>query len=74
MTEYSLLKTKFALSPRERELLNFLNKGCTFRECAELMNITVPAAKGLAGRAYKKLNAENMQSALFEARSVGALD
>lgn len=56
------------LSDREMELLHFLNKGIPFKQCAEMMGVTEATTKTLAGRAYQKLGASNLQSALYQAR------
>ena len=61
------------LSDRETELLSFLNKGIPFKQCAEMMGVTEATTKTLAGRAYQKLGASNLQSALYEARAANLI-
>lgn len=62
-----------ALTPRELQLLQLLNKGYTFKQCAELMGVSESTTKTQAARAYEKLGATNLQSALYEARHHGFL-
>jgi DNA-binding NarL/FixJ family response regulator len=61
------------LSPRELELLQLLNKGYTFKQCAELMGVGESTTKTQAARAYEKLGASNLQTALYEARQAGLI-
>lgn len=62
-----------ALSPRELQLMQLLNKGHTFKQCAELMGISESTVKTHSARAYDKLGASNLQSALYEARLAGLI-
>lgn len=62
-----------SLSPRELELLGLLNKGFTFKKCADLMGVSESTSKTQAARAYQKLGASNLQSALYEARMAGLI-
>ncbi len=59
------------LSPRELELLSLLNRGYPFKKCSELMGVSESTTKTQASRAYEKLGATNLQSALYEARQFG---
>lgn len=61
------------LSPRELELITLLNKGYAFRMCAELMGVSESTTKTQAARAYQKLGANNLQTALYEARLAGLI-
>ncbi|AOW13273.1 hypothetical protein LPB72_06540 [Hydrogenophaga crassostreae] len=61
------------LSPRELELITLLNKGYAFRMCAELMGVSESTTKTQAARAYQKLGANNLQTALYEARMAGLI-
>lgn len=61
------------LSDREMELLHFLNKGIPFKQCADMMGVTEATTKTLAGRAYQKLGASNLQSALYQARAANLI-
>jgi DNA-binding NarL/FixJ family response regulator len=56
------------LSPRELEVLTLLNKGCSVKEAASMMAIKETTARTLVMRAYKKLGANNLQTALYETR------
>lgn len=62
-----------ALSPREMQLMQLLNTGHTFKKCAELMGISESTVKTHSSRAYDKLGANNLQSALYEARLAGLI-
>lgn len=61
------------LSQRELELLQLLNRGFAFKKCAELMGVSESTTKTHATRAYQKLGATNLQTALYEARVAGLL-
>lgn len=61
------------LSSRELELLTLLNKGIPFKQCAALMGVSDSTTKTLAMRAYQKLGASNLQSALYEARAASLI-
>lgn len=61
------------LSPRELELLQLLNKGLLFKQCAELMGVSESTTKTQAASAYQKLGASNLQAALYEARAAHLL-
>ena len=61
------------LSPREIQLLQLLYRGYPFKKCAELMGVSESTTKTQAARAYEKLGATNLQSALYEARQAGFL-
>lgn len=61
------------LTPREIQLLQLLNRGYAFKQCAELMGVSESTTKTQAARAYEKLGATNLQSALYEARHHGFL-
>jgi DNA-binding NarL/FixJ family response regulator len=68
-----LLQLTPKLSERETELLHFLNRGIPFKQCAAMMGVTEATTKTLAGRAYQKLGATNLQSALYEARAASLI-
>jgi DNA-binding NarL/FixJ family response regulator len=61
------------LSRRELELLQLLDKGYPFKQCAELMGVSESTTKTQAARAYEKLGASNLQTALYGARQAGLL-
>ena len=62
-----------ALSPRERELMGLLSKGCSYGQCADAMGIKESTIKTLATRSYKKLGALNVTEAVYEARATGLI-
>jgi DNA-binding NarL/FixJ family response regulator len=68
-----MLLPRPSLSPREIQLLQLLNRGYPFKKCAELMGVSESTTKTQAARAYEKLGASNLQSALYEARQAGFL-
>lgn len=61
------------LSPRELELLQLLDRGNSFKQCAALMGVSESTTKTQAARAYEKLGASNLQTALYEARQAGLI-
>lgn len=61
------------LTPRELELIRLLGKGNGFKQCAALMGVSEATTKTLAARAYAKLGAGNLQTAIYEAHSLGLL-
>ena len=67
------LSTAPNLSDREFELLGLLNKGLGFRQCADIMGVSESTTKTTAKRAYQKLGASNLQSALYEARATSLI-
>lgn len=71
---YASLRTPLPrLSPRELQLMRHLGRGLAFKECAEAMGVSESTTKTQANRAYQKLGATNLQSALYEARKAGLL-
>lgn len=61
------------LSPRELELMSLLNRGFTFKQCADIMGVSESTTKTHSSRAYEKLGASNLQMALYEARMAGLI-
>jgi DNA-binding NarL/FixJ family response regulator len=61
------------VSSRELELLTLLNKGHSFKKCADLMGVSETTTKTHAARAYQKLGATNLQAALYEARAASLI-
>ena len=57
------------LSEREHQLLILLERGFTFKQCAELMGVSESTTKTQGKRAYQKLGASNLQTAIYEARA-----
>jgi DNA-binding NarL/FixJ family response regulator len=62
------------LSPRELELLTWLNQGHCFKRAAAAMKVEESTVKTLASRAYRKLGVHNLQTALYVARSQNLID
>jgi DNA-binding NarL/FixJ family response regulator len=50
------------------DVLVLLNKGHTFKECANLLGVSESTIKTHATNVYEKLGVSNLQSALYEAR------
>jgi DNA-binding NarL/FixJ family response regulator len=59
------------LTPREIQLLRLLDKGFPFKQCAKMMGVSESTTKTQAARAYERLEATNLQSALYKARRFG---
>ncbi len=67
-------KQRAALSAREREVLEFITKGFTSDEIAELMSVSRHTVLTFVRRIYAKLEVNSRAEAIFEARSLGLLD
>lgn len=67
-------KQRSALSAREREVLEFITKGFTSDEIAELMSVSRHTVLTFVRRIYAKLEVNSKTEAIFEARSLGLLD
>ena len=61
------------LSPRELQLLQLLNTGLLFKQCAELMGVSESTSRTQAASAYQKPGASNLQAALYEARAANLI-
>ena len=61
------------LSPRERQTLEFITKGFSYDEIAELMGISRNTVMTFVRRIYEKLEVSSKAEAIFEARSHGIL-
>lgn len=61
------------LTPREQELLELINRGFTYKQAAQLMNVAESTVKSLSARIYQRLGASNLQMAVYEARQRGLL-
>ena len=60
-------ETEEKLSPRERETLILLAKGCSLREVAEQLGVTRNTAAGYCKSVYRKLNVNSRAEATLEA-------
>lgn len=62
------------LSPREREVLEYITKGFTSDEIAALMSVSRHTVLTFVRRIYAKLEVNSKTEAIFEARNQGLLD
>jgi len=62
-----------ALSAREKEVLEFITKGFTSDEIADLMSVTRQTILTFVRRIYAKLEVNSKTEAIFEARNQGLL-
>lgn len=62
-----------SLSPREREVLDFITKGFTVDEIAKLMQLSRYTVLTFVRRIYSKLKVTSKAEAIYEARSHGLL-
>jgi len=68
-----VIKEEFLLSPRETEILRGLEKGFTYNELADNLNISYHTVHTHIKNIYEKLHAEGRESALLKARKKGLL-
>jgi len=61
------------LSERERAVLDYVAKGFTFDEIAQLLGVSPHTVTTYARRVYRKLHVTSKTEALFEARKLGLL-
>jgi DNA-binding NarL/FixJ family response regulator len=66
-------KQSTALSAREKEVLEFITKGFTSDEIADLMSVTRQTILTFIRRIYAKLEVNSKTEAIFEARNQGLL-
>jgi len=62
-----------SLSPREREVLNYITKGFTVDEIAGLMQVSHYTVQSFVRRIYSKLKVKSKAEAIYEARHQGIL-
>ena len=67
-------KTRAALSAREQQVLEFITKGFTAEEIANLMLVTRHTVQTYVRRIYAKLEVSSKTEAIDEARHQGLLD
>nr|WP_240980528.1 response regulator transcription factor [Ramlibacter agri] len=65
--------TPISLSPREREVLDFITKGFTADEIARLMELSRYTVLTFVRRIYVKLKVKSKAEAIYEARTQGLL-
>lgn len=63
-----------SLSPREREVLDYITKGFTADEIAKLMQLSRYTVLTFVRRIYVKLKVKSKAEAIYEARTHGLLD
>jgi DNA-binding NarL/FixJ family response regulator len=61
------------LSPRERQVLEYITKGFSYEEIAGLMDVTRNTVLSFVRRIYAKLEVRSQVEAIHEARSQGLL-
>jgi DNA-binding NarL/FixJ family response regulator len=61
------------LSSRETEVLDFITKGFTMNEIAELMQLSHFTVRSFVRRIYGKLKVTSKAEAIYEARTRGLL-
>jgi ATP/maltotriose-dependent transcriptional regulator MalT len=62
-----------ALTTREREVLGLLASGCSNREIASTLFVSLPTVKTHLAHIYDKLDARNRNEALGRAMTLGLL-
>jgi len=67
-------KPRAALSVREQQVLEFITKGFTSDEIAQLMGGSRHTVLTFVRRVYSKLEVNSKTEAIYEARSLGLLD
>jgi len=67
-------KPRAALSAREQQVLEFITKGFTADEIANLMAVTRHTVLTFVRRVYSKLEVSSKAEAIYEARNQGLLD
>lgn len=67
-------KVRTALSLREKEVLEYITKGFTSDEIAELMSVSRHTVLTYVRRIYAKLEVNSKAEAIYEARSQGLLE
>lgn len=67
LEDHPELRVALDQAPCELELPQLLNKGWSFKPCAERMGVSDNTAKMQAPNAYRKLGAGNLPAAWYEA-------
>jgi len=67
-------KPRAVLSAREQQVLEFITKGFTAEEIANLMSVTRHTVQTFVRRIYAKLEVSSKTEAIYEARHQGLLD
>ncbi|HEY4316488.1 MAG TPA: response regulator transcription factor [Herbaspirillum sp.] len=66
-------KQRSVLSNREHEVLEYITKGFTVEEIAELMSVSRNTVSTFVRRVYKKLEVRSKTEAIYEARNQGLI-
>jgi DNA-binding NarL/FixJ family response regulator len=66
-------KIRAALSAREQQVLEFITKGFTSEEIAQLMSVSKHTIQTFVRRIYSKLEVNSKTEAIYEARNQGLL-
>jgi DNA-binding NarL/FixJ family response regulator len=74
VTEPTQAAKPSVLSVREKQVLEFITKGFTADEIAQLMGISSHTVQTFVRRIYSKLEVRSKAEAIYEARSRGLLD
>ncbi|MDH5751424.1 MAG: response regulator transcription factor [Deltaproteobacteria bacterium] len=64
---------EFLLTAREKEILELLERGFSYKECSGELNISTNTVHAHIKNIYEKLQARNRQHALLKARKIGIL-
>lgn len=62
------------LSPREREVLRLVARGCSYQETGACLGITTATVQAHVRNLYVKLEVHSKTEAVYEARQLGLLD
>ena len=66
--------TAALLTPREQEVLNAIARGFSYREVADILNMSAQTVPVHVRNIYRKLDAGNRSEAVFEATRQGLID
>ncbi|MCB1518765.1 MAG: response regulator transcription factor [Hyphomicrobiaceae bacterium] len=66
--------TGIGLTPRERDVLNYIARGYSYREVAELLGISMQTVPVHTRNIYRKLEVTSKTEAVFQARQKGLID
>lgn len=63
-TKREIINSNYHITPREKEILNYLSQGLSYQEVADELSISIKTLKTHIHNIYKKLNAYNRTEAL----------
>lgn len=66
--------TDIGLTPRERDVLNYIARGYSYREVAELLGISMQTVPVHTRNIYRKLEVTSKTEAVYQARQKGLID